>query len=88
MHYRANDLMAAEAEVSREKIGGKAGEAQSMLYGLLGDGPKAARVIEEEAGRRELSWRTVEASKATLGVESKNVGGAWVWALPDDRLPL
>jgi hypothetical protein len=80
--------MAAEAEVSREKIGGKAGEAQSMLYGLLGDGPKAARVIEEEAGRRELSWRTVEASKATLGVESKNVGGAWVWALPDDRLPL
>lgn len=87
--YGANDLMAAEAEVSRDKIGGKAGEAQSMLYDLLlGDGPKAARVVEEEAGRRELSWRTVEAAKASLGVKSKNVGGAWVWALPDDRLPL
>lgn len=86
--HNANDLMAAEAEVSREKVGGKAGEARSMLYDLLGEGPKAVKAIEEEAGRREISWRTVESAKGALLVEAQRAGGAWVWALPGDRLSL
>lgn len=82
--YRANDLMAAEAGVDREKIGGKLGEAIAMLNELLAEGPVAVEVLKEEAGRRDIGWRTVETAKGSVGAKAGHAGGtaAWTWELP------
>lgn len=73
--HRANDLVAAEASIDREKIGGKRGEAVAMLHELLADGPVAVESIKEEAGRREIGWRTVETAKGEIGVAAGHAGG-------------
>ncbi len=82
--YSANDLFAAEAGVSEDKAAGKTRDASRLLYALLADGPKARSAIEEEAARRDISWRTVERAKEEAGVRSYRPAGSkvYVWELP------
>ena len=70
------------------KGSGKLEAAKSVLLELLRDGPKPQKVVESEAERHQISFRTVERAKDELGIASHRKGfgpGSTVyWELPQD----
>jgi hypothetical protein len=64
--------------------------AKAMLEELLADGAVLVETLKFEARKRDLGWRTVEATKADLGVIAEQVpvpgkkgpGPSW-WRLPN-----
>ena len=60
-------------------------EAERFLRDLLADGPHRVKEIEDLAGDRDLSWRTVQRAKANLGVDSFRKDGVWWWLLDPDE---
>jgi hypothetical protein len=57
--------------------------AVEFLVGALGEGQALlAHVITQEAAARKISSRTLARAKAALGVQSRKLGGDWVWILP------
>ena len=62
--------------------------AKEMLAEVLAEGvPIAQLLIEEEAERRDVSKKSLQAAKKSLGVVSKRegfgAGGLWYWQLPN-----
>jgi hypothetical protein len=78
--FTAQDLL------SPAKGGGKLETAKSVLLELLQDGPKPQKVVEAEAERHQISFRTFERAKDELGIESSRKGfgrgGKGYWELP------
>ncbi len=75
------------ADVPNPGEASKGRQAEEMLLEQLGEGPVLVPALKTEAGDREVSWRTVEAAKARLGVLSQRTGGPtspYEWRLPDD----
>ncbi len=68
----------------------KAGDAVEMLKEFLADGPRKVTAIKEEAHQQDFKWRTIERTKAKLGIKSYKVshkeGGHWMWRLSDSDI--
>jgi hypothetical protein len=89
----AADVSARDALGNRDARGpgrpAKVGEAIGMLCKALKDGPRLRSELENLAKSERLGWRTVETSKAELGVEHRQIpvpgqrgaGPSW-WKLP------
>ena len=74
------------AEQGHEDAGDtKEDRAARWLRGLLENGPRARKSIEDDAGAAGHSWRTVERAKKDLGVVAFQPKGArgWSWRLPE-----
>jgi hypothetical protein len=69
-----------------DEQGGRETDTDRWLRDVLADGEVAVSVVRSQAKDAGVPWRTVERSKAKLGVESKRVGygeaGYWAWHLP------
>lgn len=70
----------------------KSAEAKRMLLQLLSDKDVRRSEIETEAGRRNISWRLVEAAKAELDIThysrrqpGKRGAGPYWWSLKDTK---
>jgi hypothetical protein len=61
--------------------------AAGLLLRMLGDGPRLRADLEAAAQEDGISWRTMEAAKATLGIQSgqwrepgqRRAGPSWWW---------
>jgi AAA domain len=85
--HRADDLLSAPVD----RPAPKRELAEGLLRELLADGPRPRSDIEEAAEEAGVGWRTVEATKAELGVyderrpePGKRGRGASWWRLPDE----
>jgi hypothetical protein len=60
-------------------------EAQSVLAGLLADGPKASTAVLAQMKARGFGVQATRSAKARLGVRATKTGmtGGWEWSLPD-----
>jgi hypothetical protein len=78
----ANQAIAANAEALRD--GGALQEAKEFLREALGNGPVAAREIEEAARQNCISERTLRRARKALGVRHDKGGfkDGWEWSLP------
>jgi hypothetical protein len=84
--HRADDLLGAPVD----RPAPKRELAEKLLRELLADGPVRRSEIEKATADAGVSWRTMEAAKADLGVWSeqrpepgkRGAGAAW-WRLPD-----
>jgi len=90
----ADELMGSPktAKERREK-----GKAMELLVELLSNGPQLATVISEHAAANEISLRTMNRAKDSLGIKSRQLKGtqekaefgiepgatAWIWELPE-----
>jgi putative DNA primase/helicase len=62
-------------------------DAKAFLRECLLGTPKEARAVESEAKTAGIAWRTVQRTKAALGVMSEKQGSRWVWVLPQGCQP-
>jgi hypothetical protein len=64
------------------------GEARTFLLEQLADGPVAATVIQSEATREKHAQKTLRRAQRGLGIKPYRVGGQmggpWMWQLPED----
>ena len=57
-------------------------EAEDVLSDILSNGPVAASEVKKQAKIKNVSKRTLERAKASLGVISRKSGGQgtpWIW---------
>jgi AAA domain-containing protein len=66
-------------------------EAKRFLSEFLADGPRAVGEIKSEAGRAEISERTLVRARSQLGIRAEKVGFGggqhWQWGLPKNASP-
>lgn len=60
-------------------------EAIQFLRVFLKNGPEATTKVEKEAAARDISEKTLERARRSLGVVSKKKGKSWVLSLPDEE---
>jgi archaellum biogenesis ATPase FlaH len=60
-------------------------EAIQFLRVFLKNGPQATTKVEKEAAARDISEKTLERARRSLGVVSKKKGKSWVLSLPDEE---
>jgi len=60
-------------------------EAIQFLRVFLKNGPEATTKAEKEAAARDISEKTLERARRSLGVVSKKKGKSWVLSLPDEE---
>lgn len=60
-------------------------EAIQFLRAFLKNGPEASTKVEKEAAARDISEKTLERARRSLGVVSKKKGKSWVLSLPDEE---
>ena len=80
-NLKADDLVKSFDDRNGEKIT-KQDIAKSFLQGALFKGPQFSTELETEAVARDISCRTLDRAKESLGIESaqvKNDDGAKVW---------
>jgi putative DNA primase/helicase len=75
---KANELRAALAQQGNQP---KRNEAESWLKGMLKDGPKSPKALEEAADKMNIAWRTVERLKdRNIYVAHKpGFNSGWMW---------
>lgn len=74
--------VSADELLSGDSRGSKTKAAVEFLQEVLEDGQMYQRVIEEEAKRRGIKYKTLSIAKKKLGVKSVRVGAQWAWKLP------
>lgn len=88
IEWRGQCLLTAQDLVDKGTCK-KLDEAKNHLLALLRDGPQPQKVIEQEAVRWGISYRTVERAKDDLGIVSRRKGfgpGSTVlWELPESE---
>ena len=60
-------------------------DAIQFLRVFLKHGPEATTKVEKEAAARDISEKTLERARRSLGVVSKKKGKSWVLSLPDEE---
>jgi len=60
-------------------------EAIQFLRVFLKNGPEATTKVEKEAAARDISEKTLERARRSLGVVSKKKDKSWVLSLPDEE---
>ncbi|SMH39189.1 AAA family ATPase [Maritimibacter sp. HL-12] len=60
-------------------------EAIQFLRVFLKNGPEPTTKVEKEAAARDISEKTLERARRSLGVVSKKKGKSWVLSLPDEE---
>jgi hypothetical protein len=84
---QAEDILGSEFKKAVPDKPSVIEQAKSFLIEALKGGPRSAREIESDAGRLDISKRTLARAKNLLGVESaKNGKGGWTWTLPAEIL--
>jgi hypothetical protein len=78
-NHTAASLLASPAD-SEER--GALQDAEEFLRERLSAGEVPALLVEEEAGKRGISKRTLRRAKVRLGVQSYRDREKWVWRLP------
>lgn len=80
---RAGELLTAPEGTPRTKRE----RAEALLCRLLRGGPLPAVQIRDAAEAAGISWRTIEAAKSNLGIQTRKqggrFGGGWHWSLPE-----
>lgn len=60
-------------------------EEIQFLRVFLKNGPVATTKVEKEAAARDISEKTLERARRSLGIVSKKKGKSWVLSLPDEE---
>lgn len=60
-------------------------EAIQFLRVFLKNGPEPTTKVDKEAAARDISEKTLERARRSLGVVSKKKGKSWVLSLPDEE---
>jgi hypothetical protein len=85
----ARELL-AEADASGDdgNVQGALEDTKRWLFNLLSaGGAVTSKAIRDKSLTDNVSWRTIERAKKSLGVKSKpaSFGGGWIWFLPSDK---
>ena len=75
---------AAQAlSVAQPEDRGQRGSAKQLLHDMLEKGPQLVKDIEREARAAGISIRTLDRSRADLGIKPKRQEGKWYLSLPN-----
>ena len=77
-----DDLISSEGGTPRMSA---LDEAIQFLRVFLKNGPEATTKVEKEAAARDISEKTLERARRSLGVVSKKKGKNWFLSLPDEE---
>ena len=77
-----DDLISSEGGTPRMSA---LDEAIQFLRVFLKNGPEPTTKVEKEAAARDISEKTLERARRSLGVVSKKKGKSWVLSLPDEE---
>lgn len=77
-----DDLISSEGGTPRMSA---LDEAIQFLRVFLKNGPQPTTTVEKEAAARDISEKTLERARRSLGVVPKKKGKSWVLSLPDEE---